>query len=83
MKGVIENYMNNRKIDNQTSCPLNNEVKNKKTRYEPQSRETAYCFQFHDMVRVLYSLSLLHDKESFKKELNNLKSMINSYERIS
>lgn len=59
-------------------CPMEDETKG----WQPPNREMAFAFEFHSIVRNLYSFSMISPKE-FEKGLKILEMQINAYRKAA
>lgn len=69
------------------SCPLQKKIlpheKDNPHRDNPDNREMAFCFQWHDTISSLYGISLIKDNDEresvFKAQLETLRLSLNAY----
>lgn len=43
-----------------------------KEKYNPRSKQEAYCFQLFDDIRMLRTLSILKDKDAYNKHVDTI-----------
>ena len=58
----------------QSPCPLNLELRNTIARYNPKNKGTAYCFQLHDTLRVLYAVAWSENQRAYDEVLKTLQT---------
>ena len=56
-------------------CPLMDD----KFKNNPPNKEVASCFQFHDIIRNMFSSAMLNDKDGFKFGIARMEKLIDSY----
>lgn len=64
--------------DEESECPLNQEHRNYKQRYNPKNAAVAHCFQLHDTLRTMYGAAHCNNEVAWKSIIDTMQAQLNA-----